>query len=208
MPSTKNSDTVDNRRREKYLAIVEAALEAFAEHGYHDCQVSRIARRAGVADGTIYLYFANKEALLVSVFREKLGLVTVAARALVDSRETAWEALEALVRYHLDYLERHPVLANFFQIQTRQVSAGIRQEIAQPLKEYYRLIESLVDRGKGEGSVAVDLDTRAAREMIFGTLDEAVSCWVLSPRVYCLTDRAPLLWRLLSRALAPRVQGA
>jgi TetR/AcrR family fatty acid metabolism transcriptional regulator len=204
MPSTKNKGAVEGRRREKYLAIIEAALEAFAEYGYHDCQVSRIARKAGVADGTIYLYFANKEALLASVFREKLGRVTAAARKLVESRPSAWKGMEALVGFYLDYLDRRPVLANFSQIQTRQVSASMRREIAQTLKEYYRLIESLVERGKKEGSVAADIDTRAAREMIFGTLDEAVSCWVLSPRVYRLAGRAPLIWRLLSRALTSR----
>jgi TetR/AcrR family fatty acid metabolism transcriptional regulator len=68
-----NKIPADSRKREKYLAIIDAALEAFAEYGYHNCQVAKIARQAGIADGTIYLYFANKEDVLVSVFREKMS---------------------------------------------------------------------------------------------------------------------------------------
>lgn len=55
------------------MQIIDAAVEVIAENGYHQSQVSKIAKQAGVADGTIYLYFKNKEDILISLFKEKMG---------------------------------------------------------------------------------------------------------------------------------------
>ena len=57
---------------DKRTLITEAAVEVFAEKGFHQARISDIAKRAGVADGTIYLYFKNKDDLLLSVFEEKM----------------------------------------------------------------------------------------------------------------------------------------
>ena len=62
------------RDKPKYKQIIDAAVIVIAENGYHQAQVSKIAKEAGVADGTIYLYFKNKEDILISVFREKMGI--------------------------------------------------------------------------------------------------------------------------------------
>ena len=62
------------RTKPKYKQIVDAAVIVIAENGYHQSQVSKIAKQAGVADGTIYLYFKNKEEILISVFREKMAI--------------------------------------------------------------------------------------------------------------------------------------
>ena len=62
-----------NKERPKYRQIIEAAVEVIADNGFHASQVSKIAKKANVADGTIYLYFKNKEDILISVFREKMG---------------------------------------------------------------------------------------------------------------------------------------
>ncbi|NQD53191.1 fatty acid metabolism transcriptional regulator FadR, partial [Bacillus altitudinis] len=61
------------QKRPKYMQIIDAAVVVIAENGYHQSQVSKIAKQAGVADGTIYLYFKNKEDILISLFKEKMG---------------------------------------------------------------------------------------------------------------------------------------
>lgn len=61
------------RNKPKYKQIIDAAVVVIAENGYHNAQVSKIAKQAGVADGTIYLYFKNKEDVLISLFQEKMG---------------------------------------------------------------------------------------------------------------------------------------
>ncbi|MFL6558744.1 MAG: TetR/AcrR family transcriptional regulator, partial [Bacillus sp. (in: firmicutes)] len=61
------------KSKPKYMHIIDAAVIVIAENGYHQDQVSKIAKQAGVADGTIYLYFKNKEDILISLFEEKMG---------------------------------------------------------------------------------------------------------------------------------------
>ncbi|MEA3241349.1 MAG: TetR/AcrR family transcriptional regulator [Pseudomonadota bacterium] len=178
------------RKREKYMTIIDAALEVFAEYGYHDCQVAKIARQAGIADGTIYLYFANKEDVLVSVFREKMSEYINQLKVLLQNHDTAVDKLSALVHYHFSYMEKNPSMANFLQIQLRQSDTYIRSGIAEPLKQYYQLIEALVEAGKQQGSINPRINKKVAREVIFGSMDEIVSCWVFSSRKYSLSKNA------------------
>ncbi len=191
----------DPRKRVKYLAIIEAALEAFSEYGYHDCPVSKIAKKANVADGTIYLYFANKEEVLVSVFQEKINHLISDIEELTSDCGDAWEKIELLVRYHLTNMGNNPVLANFLQIQLRQSSTKIRQGIAEPLRKFYRLIENFVEDGQRQGVIDSALNANIARKVIFGSIDEVVSCWVLSRRRYDLKERIDDVVYILQRAL-------
>ena len=59
-------------KNDKYHRILEAAVTVFAQSGFHESTISQIARAAGVADGTIYLYFKNKDDLLISLFETKM----------------------------------------------------------------------------------------------------------------------------------------
>ncbi|NIA19447.1 MAG: TetR family transcriptional regulator [Xanthomonadaceae bacterium] len=192
---------VEPRKREKYMAIIDAALEAFAEYGYHNCQVAKIARQAGIADGTIYLYFANKEDVLVSVYREKMNEFITRLKTLLKDYTTAIDKLACLVKFHFNHLENNPSLANFIQIQLRQSDASIRSGIAEPLKHYYQLIETLIDEGKEQGTFNPQIKTKVAREVIFGSMDEIVSCWVFSSRKYSLSKNASDVLTILKSGL-------
>jgi len=189
------------RKREKYMAIIDAALEAFAEYGYHNCQVAKIARQAGIADGTIYLYFANKEDVLVSVYREKMSEFITQLKVLLQSHTSALEKLSVLVNFHLNHLGKNPSLANFIQIQLRQSDASIRSGIAEPLKQYYQLIETLVEEGKQQGIFNPQIKTKLAREVIFGSMDEVVSCWVFSSKKYSLSKNVDDVLTILKSGL-------
>jgi len=194
----------DPRKRAKYEAIIDAALEAFSEYGYHDCPVSKIARRANVADGTIYLYFANKEEVLISVFREKINRIIADMERLAEGCRSPWEKIETLVRYHITTLGDNRVLANFFQIQLRQSSPKIRSGIAGPLRQLYRLIEEYIIAGQNQGDFDPRLNPNIARKVVFGSIDEVISCWVLSRRRYDVKERIDDTLYVLRRALAAR----
>ncbi len=191
----------DPRKRAKYMAIIDAALEAFSEYGYHDCPVAKIARKANVADGTIYLYFANKEEVLISVFQEKINRLITDIENLTKTCSNAWEKIEVLIRYHMTALGNDRVLANFFQIQLRQSSSNIRLGIATPLKKFYGLIEGYVREGQREGVIEKTVNANIARKFIFGSIDEVISCWVLSRRQYDVKERIDDIIYILRRAL-------
>lgn len=75
------------------MQIIDAAVEVIAENGYHQSQVSKIAKQAGVADGTIYLYFKNKEDILISLFKEKMGQFIERMEEDIKEKATAKEKL-------------------------------------------------------------------------------------------------------------------
>lgn len=187
---------------EKYRAIIEAAVKVIAENGYHNSQVSKIAREAGVADGTIYLYFENKEDVLISLFRIKMGEFTNIARQELKEFDNPFDKLSRLVMMHFARLEEDRNLASVLQIQLRQSDQSIRKGIAEIIKEYYNLIEELVEDGLKKGCFRPEIDPKVSRKMIFGTLDEIATCWVLSSRRYSLTAQAKPAYDLLARSLA------
>ncbi|MCG8400900.1 MAG: TetR family transcriptional regulator [Firmicutes bacterium] len=190
------------RTGEKYNAIIEAAVKVIAENGYHNSQVSKIAREAGVADGTIYLYFQNKEDVLVSLFRVKMGDFTAGARQELKHLENPHEKLAKLISLHFTMLEANRNLALVMQIQLRQSDAVIRKGIAAPLKDYLKIIEEIISQGMHTGSFREDVNLKLARHMVFGTMDEVTTSWVMSQRQYKLTDQIEPVYNLLARALS------
>ncbi len=190
------------RTGEKYNAIIEAAVKVIAENGYHNSQVSKIAREAGVADGTIYLYFKNKEDVLVSLFRVKMGYFTTTARQELQQLENPYEKLAKLISMHFIMLEADRNLALVLQIQLRQSDAFIRQGIATPLKDYFNIIEEVIEQGISTGVFRSDINKKLTRQIIFGAMDEVVTSWVMSQRNYKLTDQIEPVYNLLARAIS------
>ncbi|MCL6611103.1 MAG: TetR family transcriptional regulator [Peptococcaceae bacterium] len=190
------------RTGEKYKAIIEAAIKVIAENGYHGSQVSRIAREAGVAEGTIYLYFENKEDILISIFREKLGELIALAPKKLNKIENSFEVLANLIHLHFSTFQNNRRLAHVLQIELRQSDKSIREGIAEVIREYYRLIEEVVRAGMDKGYFKADLDPKVARKVIFGSMDEVATCWVLSRRRYNLLGMAEQVYCFLARALA------
>ncbi len=166
-------------REEKFQRILDAAIEAFAEVGYYQCQVSKIARLAGVADGTIYLYFKNKEDILVRLFQERMGDFIHDIRSQLNDCHSTRERLKAIIKTHFSYMEKNRSLAIVTQLELRQSDIKIRMAIGGPLKEYFKLIEEVITEGIEQGEV-VPMDVRIARQLVFGSLDEATSDWIMA----------------------------
>jgi len=175
-----------SRKLEKYEMILDAALKVIAENGFHGSQVSKIAKEAGVADGTIYLYFKNKEDILISLFQERLGNLVKRFHESVRETSTADEALRKICEIHFTELEQNVNLAYVTQIELRQSSIELRREIGLVVKPYIQLIEQVLERGVREQTFRADLDLKLTRLLIFGGMDEAVTSWLISGRKYSL----------------------
>lgn len=176
-----------SRKKEKYQLILDAALKVIAESGYHNAQVSRIAKEAGVADGTIYLYFKNKEDILISVFKEKLGDLVSQFHSSMSESSSAEEALRSMCTIHYTELENNVPLAYVTQIELRQSSIELRKAIGDVVKTYIHLIEQVLKRGMEEGSFRADLDVKLTRLLLFGAMDEVVTSWIISGQKYSLS---------------------
>ncbi|MBP1999070.1 TetR/AcrR family fatty acid metabolism transcriptional regulator [Paenibacillus shirakamiensis] len=175
-----------SRKMDKYELILEAALKVIAENGFHGSQISKIAKEAGVADGTIYLYFKKKEDILISLFQERLGGLIALFHESVKDSASADEALRTVCNIHLSELENNVNLAYVTQIELRQSNLELRVAIGNVVKPYIQLIEHILEKGVQEQSFRADLDIKLTRLLIFGSLDEVVTSWLISGRKYSL----------------------
>ncbi|HLS10065.1 TetR/AcrR family transcriptional regulator [Lentibacillus sp.] len=177
-------------KRPKFNQIIEAAVEVIAENGYHASQVSKIAKKAGVADGTIYLYFKNKEDILISVFEEKMGQFIDKIAHATNTMNNADEKLFKLIEMHLRQLSDDHHLAIVTQLELRQSNTKLRLKINQVLKPYLTVIDDIIKEGTKEKIFRDNLNIPLVRQMIFGTLDEVVTNWVMKEQKYDLVEQA------------------
>lgn len=185
------------KNKPKYMQIIDAAVVVIAENGYHQAQVSKIAKQAGVADGTIYLYFKNKEDILISLFQEKMGYFVENIEQKIAGKTTAIEKLYMLVETHFKMLSEDRHLAIVTQLELRQSNKELRHKINEVLKGYLMLIDRIISEGIENGEFSSSLDLRLARQMIFGTVDETVTSWVMNEQKYNLPDLAKAVHQLL-----------
>ncbi|MCP1532734.1 TetR/AcrR family fatty acid metabolism transcriptional regulator [Bacillus velezensis] len=186
-----------NQKRPKYMQIIDAAVEVIAENGYHQSQVSKIAKQAGVADGTIYLYFKNKEDILISLFKEKMGQFIERMEEEVKEKTTAKEKLALVIKQHFTLLGNDRHLAIVTQLELRQSNIKLRLKINDILKGYLNMLDTILTEGIKSGEWKDNLDVRLARQMIFGTIDETVTTWVMNDQKYDLPDLSDKVLELL-----------
>lgn len=185
------------KNKPKYRQIIDAAVIVIAENGYHQAQVSKIAKQAGVADGTIYLYFRNKEDILISLFQEKMGNFIEIIEGKIAGKSTAVEKLLMLVEAHLEWVAEDSHLAIVTQLELRQSNKELRLKINEVLKGYLKLIDKILIEGIERNEFRSNLDVRLARQMIFGTIDETVTTWVMSDAKYNLLSLSEPLHQML-----------
>ncbi|MEK5039188.1 TetR/AcrR family transcriptional regulator [Sporosarcina sp. FSL K6-3457] len=189
------------RDRPKYKQIVDAAVVVIAENGFHQAQVSKIAKEAGVADGTIYLYFKNKEDILISVFREKMAIFVNNVEVIMKKDIDTSEKLLRMIDNHFRVLHEDRQLAIVTQLELRQSNKELRFRINEVLKEYLMLLDAILKEGIDNGRLNAELDIRLARQMVFGTIDETITSWVMNDQKYELMKLTPEVHRLIMNAL-------
>jgi len=170
------------KRADKRRAIREAATEVFAEKGFHQARVSDIARQAGVADGTIYLYFRNKEDLLLNIFEDAMERLATELAEALDGVEDPLERIRVFARNHFSQVRDHRALAEVMQVEIRQSKKFLHDYRPESLWRYLGLFAEILRDGKGTGVIREDVDPFIHMWSFFGSLDELGMQWVLSAR--------------------------
>jgi TetR/AcrR family transcriptional regulator, fatty acid metabolism regulator protein len=194
MPRPKETD--------KGRRILEAAVAVFARKGYFAARVSDVAKKAGVADGTIYLYFRNKEDILVRLFDEVMSEHVEEARAAVRALPSAPGRLLAIAERHLAVLGENRDLAAVFQVELRQSTRFMERFTASWLHDYFALLDEVMEEGQRDGSLRPDVNRKLAAKVLFGALDETVTSWLLAEKRYPLKDLAAPVVDLFLRGAA------
>lgn len=166
--------------------ILRAAVDVFAEHGYFNAKVAQIAKAAGVADGTIYLYFDGKEDLLITIFREYTRNYLQTLERSLSNINRAEERLKIAVRHHLETLGRDRALAVVSQVELRHSLKFMSLFSQQEVKDYLNVIRKIVEHGQQEGTFRRNVHPQLVAKAIFGVLDEMVTSWMLSEKEFDL----------------------
>ncbi len=167
-------------RPDKRPLITEAAVEVFAEKGFHQARVSDIARRAGVADGTIYLYFKNKEDLLLSVFEEKMDILLQGLGEALEGVDDPNERIRRFAAFHFQQVRTNRAAAEVLQIELRLSNKFLKEYRPEKLWAYLGIFGQIVRDGQQRGLYREDLDSFVMMWSFFGALDELAMQWVLS----------------------------
>jgi TetR/AcrR family fatty acid metabolism transcriptional regulator len=192
------------RDPEKSRQIIEAAVRVFARNGYYNSRVSDIAREAGIASGTIYLYFKTKNDILVTLFREKMAAFVGRVQKAIAAESDAVAKLRRLVALHFKILEANPELAEVVQVELRQGHKFFRGASAAEVGAYFALIGSVLEEGVESGLFRKDLPIKVATKALFGAVDQMATSWVLGKRVYRLSQTAEAVAELFLRGISAR----
>jgi TetR/AcrR family fatty acid metabolism transcriptional regulator len=192
------------RRNDKRKRILEAAVKVFARRGYHGSKVAEIAKRAGVADGTIYLYFENKEDVLVSLFDEVMAEHIAAARAEMERVRGCEAKLKVAAHHHLRLFSGNGDLAVVFQVELRQSTKFLERFTASWLQDYFAVLGDVIEEGQRAGAIRPELSRKLLSKAFFGILDEMVTSWTLGRKDYDVALLAePVVDLFLHGALRP-----
>lgn len=179
-------DTETFRGTSKRERILRAAVDVFAEFGYFNAKVSQIAKAAGVADGTIYLYFDGKEDLLITIFREHTRNYLRSLEQSLANINRAEDRLRVAVRHHLETLGRDRALAIVSQVELRHTLKFMSLFSQQEVADYLNVIRRIVEYGQQEGTFRRNVHPQLVAKAVFGVLDEMVTSWILSEKEYDL----------------------
>lgn len=189
------------RNSDKYHQILTAAIKVFAERGFSQSTISQIAQEAGVADGTIYLYFKNKDDILVQFYERMTEHVSTRFWEAVESGKTAVEKLHNLIHAHLDLFQSEPNGAIVYQGETHLQWRLVQEPTRQMSKMYRDVISQVVALGQQEGAIRKDLYVGLVKRLINGAVDEVINTWIHTGRDHDLASMAEPLVDLFIKGI-------
>lgn len=169
-----------NKNGEKYYRIINAATKVFAKKGFFHAKVSDIAKEAQVADGTIYLYFENKDDILISLFEEQMTAVLKNMMAQLSQEEDVIKKIEKFALTHLKLIELNKNMAEIIQVELRQSTKFMKEYKNEKFLQYLNLISEIIQEGQDKGIFKKEVIPGIAKRAFFGALDEMSRFWVLS----------------------------
>ncbi len=189
------------KKEEKRKRILEAAIHIFARNGYFNSRVSEIAKEAGVADGTIYIYFQSKEEVLSAIFDEALHQFIAISREELDRIKDPIQRLEKIAFLQLKYLGANRDLAMVFQIEFRHNIMFMERFSKTRLRDYFAIIQEAILDGQEQGMFR-DINSKFATKLFFGMIDELVTSWLISGKEYPLHEAAAPMTNVFVNGIA------
>jgi TetR/AcrR family fatty acid metabolism transcriptional regulator len=193
-----------SRAGDKRERILRAAVRVFAKNGFYDTRVSEVAKAAGVADGTIYLYFKSKDELLLSLFEDRVEALLSFMKLELPKQKGAPAKLRRILELQLGLLEGERDLAEVFTVIFRQSTKLLKEYAAPKFLAYLESIAAIVAEGQAEGDFRTDVAPLVVARATWGALDGVALTWVLGHAERgALARAAGQLADIMLRGLAP-----
>ena len=190
-------------KNDKRNRILKSAVKVFAQKGFYNSKVAEIAKGAGIADGTIYLYFKNKDEMLISIFEEEMAKVIAKIDKEMAVVSDIISKLKIFIQAHLEFVKKNPRLAQVFQLELRQSNKFIKEYTGTKLRDYLNVAGDLIVEGQQKGLFRNDIHPGLAKRALFGALDEIATHWVLLKNgKYDLDESANQISKLFIAGLA------
>lgn len=183
--------------------ILQAALEVFAEKGYHRALVDDIVRASRTSKGAVYHHFPNKEALFLALVDEFAGRLAEAVAAAIGGAHGALGKVEAALTAGLETFARHRDLARILLLESVSLGPAYQSKRLEVHGRFASLIQAHLDEAVAEGSIP-PLDTRVATLAWLGALNEVVVQWLHRGRPDLLTEAVPALAPMLLRSIGAK----
>jgi len=202
--SFRNRQPTRKRSGDKRARILKAAIKVFARKGFHGARVAEIARSAGVADGTIYNYFKNKDDLLICLFEEHVSQLNGELRkGLADLPDTS-ARIHHIVRCQIGSLREQRELAEVLSVTLRQSNRFLRQFAAPTFTDYLDVMAEVIAEGQKRGEVREDVAPHIVARALFGAFDGLMLTWALGRSPASRLERAAMqVAEVMVRGLAP-----
>jgi len=185
--------------------IIEAAVEVFAQKGFYNSKVSDVAKKAKVADGTIYNYFHNKDDLLINLFEVKMENILDTFNKNISNINDPIDKLRTFINLYFNIIKKDKKLAEVFQVELRQSAKFLKNYHNQKFTDYLNIIGDILDMGKNTGFFRKDINTPLIKLMIFGSIDEIARQWILgAEKKFSINDAGDQVLEVLIGGLLTR----
>ncbi len=170
------------KSQDKHSNIIKAAIKVFAKNGFYNSRVSDIAKEAQVADGTVYLYFKNKDDILISLFEEEMDKIIKNMNENMEKEDTPIDQIRRFAQIHLGMVRDNRNLAEVIQVELRQSSKFMREYKNRKFIEYLNIISRIIQEGKDQGYFGPDVMPGMVKRSYFGALDELSTMFLFAPK--------------------------
>ena len=203
MPRPIKVPAASTRIADKREAILRAAIKVFANKGFFNSKVADIAGEAGIADGTVYLYFKSKDEILHSIFDRGMETFISEGRQELEGIDSPEERLCRIAEMHLERLGADREMAIVFQVELRGSTKFMQEFSAAGFHDYLEIIRETIDDGQRSGVFRADIKPIVASKILYGALDEMVTNWILSKKKYPLAPMAGEVLKIFLGGIKP-----
>jgi len=191
-----------NKKDIKKQAIIQAAIEVFSRNGFQNSTISQIAQKAGIAEGTIYQYFKNKEDLFFSIPLEKTKNFSKELELHLQGINGAFNKIGKLIWYYLYFFQNNPDYARTLMLELRVNKNFAKSKAYKSFKPFSNQVLEIIKDGQQEGVIRTDVDIYVLRQLILGILEHMVTRWLLKGEKYNLLEHCEEVNRLIFRGMS------